>query len=121
MKKRCAELEKKNNEIDNELSQVKNEFNVILDINDAFSAENEVLKRRFREYESGDDFDDNFKITKKINKGKPIRNNDEPDIMDISSQEFGETNEREARVRNNNFCIFFSITNFDIYLIYIVC
>ena len=119
MKKKYIELEKKNIEIDqhaksvsNELSKVKTEFNILLDINSTFSSENEDLKRRIREYdESGDNFDDNLKITKKTNKGKKVRNDDEYDMMDISSQELGEINEREARVRNNNFCIFFFTTN----------
>ena len=116
MKKRCVELEKKNTEIDqhaksvsNELSQFKDEFNILLDINSTFSNENEDLKRRIREYdENADDFDNNLRITKKVARN----NDDESDIMDISSQELGETNEKEARVRNNNFCVFFSITNF---------
>ena len=87
MKKRCVELEKKNTDINHKLSQVKNEFNILVDINSSFSDENEYLKRWVREYdEDGDDFNDNLKITKKINKGKNIRNNDdESDMMDISS------------------------------------
>ena len=54
------------------------------------------------------------------------QNDDENDIMDISSQELREINEREAQVRNNNFCIsfllltlitifFFFTTNFIVY------
>jgi regulator of replication initiation timing len=62
--KRCVDLEKKNTKTDRELSQVKSEFNVLLDINTSFSNENEDLKRRVREYdESGDD--NTSKITKK--------------------------------------------------------
>ena len=121
-------MEKKNTEITRhaksvsvELKQVKNDFNALIEINQAFGEENDDLKKRIRSNESDNDFDEYLKITKRRNKGKStVRSEDEfdqADRMNTSSGEQPELNEKDARVCNNNYLYFLLTTNF-IYLIF---
>ncbi|CAG8764568.1 14449_t:CDS:1, partial [Funneliformis caledonium] len=79
--------------VSDELRQVKSDFDTLIDINNAFSTENENLKKRIKLNGSDDDFDrDNSKFTKKRNKDivrSDDKLDDRNDRMDISSGEQG--------------------------------
>ena len=109
LRNKYTKLERTNLNISEELKSLKDDFSVLLEINNAFGTENEELKRKIR----ADEIDNNEpKHLSKKAKGKRsvIRISDDDDkdedvdddLMDAKSnatEEFPEeVNEREARV-----------------------
>ena len=60
-------LEKKYTDVCDELKKVKKDISTLMEINDAFSTENEELKRRIKAFESGSNISKKFKT-----KGKKV-------------------------------------------------
>ena len=108
MERKNIEITQQAKSVSQELKQVQNDFYTLVEINHAFSTENDNLKKRIK---LNDDFDcDDLKIIKKRNKGKSITQSEDElyrnDRMDISSGEQIEANEKDARVCNNNYSYF---------------
>jgi regulator of replication initiation timing len=105
-----AKLEKTNNEtnqnakkVSEELKQVKEDFNLLLDINTTYKMENDELKRRIRSNLSDDECSDSNikKIAKKKSKEKhDIYESDYDQHEEVNStiDPVRESNENEARV-----------------------
>jgi len=101
-------LEKKNSEViqeakkvGEELNKIKEDFSLLIDINNTFSKENEELKRRIHSNESDDEFRQKSG-NKKRNKGKKIASSSNDDKSDdttrIETKELTEKDEKSARV-----------------------
>ena len=109
LRNRYSNLEKKNSEVTQEakkvgeeLKKMKNDFSLLIDINNTFSKENEELKRRIHSNESdGDEFEQKSG-NKKRNRGKKIVNSSDDDKSDnttrIETEEITEKDEKSARV-----------------------
>ena len=88
LEKRNDEINKRAKEISNELQRMKEDFNILININNSFSRENEDLKKRLNESSSKDQESGNKK-----RKGKEVvRGNYE------SIDEESEKDEKGARV-----------------------
>src|SRR3954468_24840146 len=103
-------FEKKNHEINQGakkvtegLKKLKEDFSLLIDINNSFSKENEELKRRI--HKSNESDSDEFEQkggNKKRNKGEHIsddnKSNKSDDTMKIDQEELTEKEENKARV-----------------------
>ena len=109
MRNKNTKLEKTNVDISKELKSLKDDFNTLMEINDAFGTENEELKRKIRTSEI-DDIESKHLSKKAKGKRSVVQISDDDDkdedvdddLMDSKSNATEESpeepNEREARV-----------------------
>ena len=79
---------------------MKDDFNILIDINHSFSTENDKLKKRIKSSENDDNQDGCSKVTKKRSIEKRIVRNRDSDEFNSNSmfEEQIEMNEKAARV-----------------------